>query len=265
MLPVSQVNQLYGGHEALEREQRRDARFFNTCMMMTALGAAVSDALDDGRVVSGVGGQYNFVAMAHALDDGRSVLMLRATRGHAGRSESNVRWSYGHATIPRHLRDLVITEYGIADLRGACDEDCVTAMAAITQTAFQRGLLEAATAAGKLRAGFEPPPAWRANTTADLARRLRPFRRSGLLPDYPLGCDFTPIEQRLVRALAWLKSATATRAGMARTALAAIAGPGADPACDAALERMALATPNGLRQRLYARLLRLALARTADA
>jgi acyl-CoA hydrolase len=265
MLPVSQVNQLYGGHEALEREQRRDARFFNTCMMMTALGAAVSDALDDGRVVSGVGGQYNFVAMAHALDDGRSVLMLRATRGHAGRSESNVRWSYGHATIPRHLRDLVITEYGIADLRGACDEDCVTAMAAITQTAFQRGLLEAATAAGKLRAGFEPPAAWRANTTADLAQRLRPFRRSGLLPDYPLGCDFTPVEQRLVRALAWLKSATATRAGMARTALAAIAGPGADPACDAALERMALATPNGLRQRLYARLLRLALARTADA
>jgi hypothetical protein len=138
-------------------------------------------------------------------------------------------------------------------------------MAAITQTAFQRGLLEAATAAGKLRAGFEPPAAWRANTAADLAQRLRPFRRSGLLPDYPLGCDFTPVEQRLVRALAWLKSATATRAGTARTALAAL-GPagGRDDGHGAAVERMQLATPRGVRERLYARLVLLALEKTRD-
>jgi acyl-CoA hydrolase len=35
-------------------------------------GAVVSDGLDDGRVVSGVGGQYNFIAMAHQLATGRS-------------------------------------------------------------------------------------------------------------------------------------------------------------------------------------------------
>lgn len=80
MRRVSKVNELYGGQEALERLQRREARFFNSAMMATALGAAVSDGLDDGRVVSGVGGQYNFVAMAHALRDARSVLMLRAVR-----------------------------------------------------------------------------------------------------------------------------------------------------------------------------------------
>ena len=77
MRRIGEVNQLYGGDEGLERLQRRDARFFNSCMMATALGAAVSDALEDGRVVSGVGGQYNFVAMAHALPDARSVLMFR--------------------------------------------------------------------------------------------------------------------------------------------------------------------------------------------
>ena len=32
--------------------------------------------------------------------------------------QSNIRWSYGHTTIPRHLRDMVVTEYGVADLRG---------------------------------------------------------------------------------------------------------------------------------------------------
>nr|MBA3485676.1 acetyl-CoA hydrolase [Lysobacter sp.] len=99
MTRVSAVNELYGGNETLERLQRRDARFFNSAMMATALGAAVSDALADGRVVSGVGGQYNFVAMAHALPDARSVLMLRATRESGGTITSNIVWNYGHTTI----------------------------------------------------------------------------------------------------------------------------------------------------------------------
>ena len=133
MRRISEINQLYGGNETLERLQRRHARFFNSCMMATALGAAVSDALDDGRVVSGVGGQYNFVAMAHALPEARSVLMFRAARDDKGQRESNVRWNYGHTTIPRHLRDIYLNEYGIADLRGLTDEDCVHAMTAITE------------------------------------------------------------------------------------------------------------------------------------
>src|SRR5690606_8039355 len=101
-----------------------------------------SDALEDGRVVSGVGGQYNFVAMAHALPDARSILMFRALRDDAGKPQSNVRWNYGHTTIPRHLRDFFINEYGIADLRNRTDEDCVIAMAGITDAAFQSSLLE---------------------------------------------------------------------------------------------------------------------------
>ncbi|MCW5574393.1 MAG: acetyl-CoA hydrolase, partial [Steroidobacteraceae bacterium] len=66
MCGVGFVNQLLGDDHELRRLQRRDARFVNTAMMVTLLGAAVSDTLADGRVVSGVGGQYNFVAMAHA-------------------------------------------------------------------------------------------------------------------------------------------------------------------------------------------------------
>src|SRR3546814_2628327 len=113
-------------------------------MMATALGAAVSDVLDDGRVVSGVGGQYNFVAMAHALPDARSVLLLRATREAGDGAGSNIRWNYGHCTIPRHLRDTCIDEYGIADLRGKNDEDCVIAMAGITEARHQQELVDTA-------------------------------------------------------------------------------------------------------------------------
>ncbi|MCF7223352.1 acetyl-CoA hydrolase/transferase C-terminal domain-containing protein [Marilutibacter chinensis] len=259
MRPVSAVNQLYGGNETLERLQRRDARFFNSCMMATALGAAVSDALEDGRVVSGVGGQYNFVAMAHALPDARSVLMFRATRSGA-RTSSNVVWNYGHTTIPRHLRDVYITEYGIADIRGATDEDCIAAMAGIADARFQQSLVGSATRAGKLSPGFALPARARDNTPGWLCAQLAPLRHDGTLPDFPLGSDFTEVEQRLVRALAWLKSATANRTGKLRTLLAATFAP---PARDAeAVERMALDRPRGLAARLESRLLALALHRT---
>ena len=42
------------------------------------------------------------------------------------------------------------------------------------------------------------------------ATRCAPFRADGTLPDYPLGSDFTEVEQRLVKALGWLKANTAT-------------------------------------------------------
>ena len=260
MKRVGEVNELYGLDEGLERLQRRDGRFFNTCMMATALGAAVSDGLDDGRVVSGVGGQYNFVAMAHALPDGRSALLLRASRDAGGKTASNIRWQYGHTTIPRHLRDLYITEYGIADVRGATDEDCVRAMAGVADARFQDALLSQAKSAKKLRADFAAPDAWKRNTPARLRDALAPLRADGTLPDYPLGSDFTVVEQRLVRALAWLKRETATTPGKAATVVSALfAGAAGD---DAAMQRMDLSAPRGLSARLEARLLSLALRET---
>ncbi|HMB59953.1 MAG TPA: acetyl-CoA hydrolase/transferase C-terminal domain-containing protein, partial [Xanthomonadales bacterium] len=139
MTSVTRVNQLMGGEE-LDRAQRMEARFINTCMKMTLLGAAVSDQLADGQVVSGVGGQYNFVAMAHALQRGRSVLMLRSHRGRGSAAESNLVWEYPHATIPRHLRDLVVTEYGIADLRSANDEQVIQRLICVSDSRWQESL-----------------------------------------------------------------------------------------------------------------------------
>ncbi|ALN56308.1 4-hydroxybutyrate coenzyme A transferase [Lysobacter enzymogenes] len=259
MRRISEVNELYGGNETLERLQRRDARFFNSCMMATALGAAVSDTLDDGRVVSGVGGQYNFVAMAHALPHARSVLMLRATRDGGGETRSNVVWNYPQATIPRHLRDVYVTEYGIAHLRGKTDEDCILAMAAIAGSGFQQPLLQAAIGAGKLA-----PKLYRAsdrNTPQRLRAALAPLRAQGVLPDYPLGSDFTAVEQRLVKALAWLKANTATTGAKTRTALKAWFSGGAADA--EAMQRMGLERPAGFAEKLEARLVALALRETS--
>jgi hypothetical protein len=232
-------------------------------MMATALGAAVSDQLDDGRVVSGVGGQYNFVAMAHALPVARSVLLLRATRTGRRGAQSNVVWDYGHTTIPRHLRDVYISEYGIADLRGKTDEDCIVAMAGIADARFQQGLLDTAQRNGKLRRDFVAPSPWRQHAPERLRARLAPLRADGTLPDYPLGSDFTAVEQRLAKALGWLKSETATPRGRLRMLLTAL-GARADGDAEA-MRRMALDAPRGLGERLHARLLALALDRSAGA
>ncbi|MDC0715597.1 acetyl-CoA hydrolase/transferase C-terminal domain-containing protein [Nannocystis bainbridge] len=258
MRRVSAINDLDGPEEPLKRLQRREARFFNTCMMATALGAATSDALDGGRVVSGVGGQYNFVAMAHAMPDARSILLLRAIRDSGGRTSSNVVWSYGHTTIPRHLRDVYVSEYGIADVRGKADEDCVIAMAAIADARFQAGLLAAAEANLKLRRGFTAPGRWADNTPEALRERLAPHRAAGALPDYPLGSDFTPVEQRLARALGWLKAHADHKLHIAVRAMTGAATDDFE-----ALQRMQLDRPQGAQEWLQSRLLGLALRMTA--
>jgi acyl-CoA hydrolase len=258
MTRISNVNQLYGDHQPLAMLQRRGARFFNTCMMTTLLGAAVSDGLEDGHVVSGVGGQYNFVAMAHELPDGRSVLLMRATRKGAHGVQTNVRWNYGHTTIPRHLRDIVITEYGVADLRGKSDSECIEAMLAISDARFIDALAAEAKSHGKLAADFKIPEAWRRHRPDVLREALARQIHKGVFPPFPFGSDFTEIEQRLLPALEWLKASSANWKGR-WSLLKALLRPGEPDAGEpAALERMGLVDARSLSDRLQRRLLQTA-------
>jgi acyl-CoA hydrolase len=259
MRSVTRINQLYG-HEEIGRLHRRHARFVNTTMAVTLLGAAASDTLESGAVVSGVGGQYNFVAMAHELPDGRSLLQVRSTREHRGELRSNLVWSHGQVTIPRHLRDVVITEYGIADLRGRTDEECIAALLNVADSRFQDTLLREATRSGKLRPDHVIPDAHRANLPERYEQPLVALRARGLFPAYPFGTDLTPDEQRLARALRALKSSTATRAGRLRALASAALHGTATAELEPLLRRMDLHAPRSARERLYRRLVAAALA-----
>lgn len=211
MTRIDFINQLYGRdaeQTELKRLQRVKARFMNTTMKVTLLGAAASDALESGQVVSGVGGQYNFVAMAHALPDARSILMLRSTHDTAAGPVSNIVWGYGHTTIPRHLRDIVITEYGVADLRGQPDHEVVKRLIAIADSRFQPELLQQAKAQGKLAADWQLPAERRHNLPERLDALLHPWTAAGLLPGFPFGTDLSADELTIVAALRRLKKAT---------------------------------------------------------
>ena len=250
MTAISYINELYG-QEDLKRLQRRDARFMNSAFTATLLGAAVADQLEDGRVLSGVGGQYNFVAQGHALHDARSVIMLRSWRESGGDVSSNIVWEYGHCTIPRHLRDIVVTEYGIADLRGKTDRKVIEALLNITDSRFQTELIAQAQQIGKLPKDFCLDPRFADNSP----QRLQAIaaRHSHLFPEYPLGSDFSVQEQDLLRALNWLKSKfKLTQIYQLGKATLDAPSPQAFPEH---LERMHLAEPDGLREELYQRLL----------
>jgi acyl-CoA hydrolase len=255
MSGVAFVNQLDGADQALKIAQRKNGRFINSSMMATLLGAAVSDGLADGRVVSGVGGQYNFVAMAHSLPGARSILALRSTRTKNATVTSNILWNYGNTTIPRHLRDVVVTEYGVADLRGRSDQEVIAAMLNIADSRFQDELRHQAQSAGKLPRDYQIPGMHRNNTPRALQERFILARARGLFSEFPFGTDLTAEEIVLAKALANLQEHTRRGGTRLRTFATALASPGTPAHLRPYLTRMALHAPQSRRQWLWQRLL----------
>ena len=193
MSGVEKVNQLYGGEE-IRALQRKDGRFVNAGMMANVFGAITSDKLECGRVVSGIGGQYNFVSMAHALPDGRLIMMIRSTRHSCGQIKSNIVYNYGHTSIPKHLRDIIVTEYGVADVRGKTDSRIIEEILKVTDSRFQDQLIKEAKRHGKLAPDFELAPEYKQNYPEKLEALLQPFQADGHFVPFPFGTDFTPEE-----------------------------------------------------------------------
>jgi hypothetical protein len=203
-------------------------------------------------VVSGVGGQYNFVAMSHALPDARLVMMLRATHDNKDGLKSSIVWNYGHTTIPRHLRDVVVTEYGVAELRGQPDGEVIRRLIAIADSRFQDELVRQAKAHGKLDAGYQVPERYRHNLPEVLEEKLHPWAEAGLLPDFPFGTDLTDDELHIVRALKKLKHATQHPGELVQLAFRALWEGKEAP--HAYLERLGLAEAHSLKDLVIRRL-----------
>ena len=257
MTSVNYINHLYDhrfGRQDLKRAQRKDARFINSAMMVTLNGAAVSDGLADGRVVSGVGGQYNFVAMAHEMNDARSILKLKATRNSGGQVLSNIVFNYGHMTIPRHLRDIVVTEYGIADLLGKSDQEIYIALIKIADSRFQEALLAQAKKIGKIPSGYVLPAQFCQNTPARIMALYQKYSEQGHFSPFPFGCDFTPDELRLGKALKTLKAKTSTKVGMLKSLIVAMQVKDIPSELQPLLSRLQLDQPKTFKERLEQKL-----------
>ncbi|MDY7024896.1 MAG: acetyl-CoA hydrolase/transferase C-terminal domain-containing protein [Pseudomonadota bacterium] len=255
MTHIGFINDIHWQTE-LKCEQRQHARYLNTVFHATALGASAADMFENGQVLSGVGGQYNFVAQAQEIPNGRSIQMLRSVFDK--KQSSNIVWNYGHNTIPRHLRDIFVTEYGIADVRGKSDEDVIMSMLRITDSRFQNELINKAQQEGKLRSDFTLPEAWSNNTPEQLEQRFAGALKAGQIPEYPFGTDLTEQEQFLTKALQGLQQQTRGRLAKVSMIAKAILTK-QQPADEPYLQRMGLVAPESLEERLMQKLLILAV------
>ncbi|MCP5131791.1 MAG: acetyl-CoA hydrolase [Pseudomonadales bacterium] len=258
MTGVRRTNQLLLDYP-LYCAQRQKARFINTGMMVTLTGAVASDALEDGTVISGVGGQYNFVAMAHDLPGARSILCIRSTRGSGKQLKSNIVPFYGHITIPKHLRDVIVTEYGVADLRGQSDSEIIKRLLNIADSRFQAELQEFAVSHGKLEADYRIPREAQDNTPERLRQALAPLSKKGLLPAYPFGTDLTEQELALAASLRKIKALSEEPAHFVSAAFKAILHHGDETAAAPYLERIQLEHPETTRDFIIQQLLMLEL------
>jgi hypothetical protein len=193
--------------------------------------------------------------MAHALPDARSILTLRSTREKNSKTTSNILWNYGNTTIPRHLRDIVVTEYGVADLRGLSDQDAIAALLNVADSRFQDGLKREAQAAGKLRRDHQIPEAHRNNTPRALEERFILARARGLFSEFPFGTDFTREEIALAKALGRLQQRTAGAWPRVKALAGAAVSRGTPDAMRPYLQRMSLNAPKTRQEWLWQRLL----------
>lgn len=258
MSGVEKVNQLYGDEE-LRILQRKDARFVNTGMVASVLGAIASDQLEDGQVVSGVGGQYNFVAMGHALPGARVIMLIKSTKGLGKTLKSNIVFSYGCCTVPKHLRDIIVTEYGIADVRGKPEKEVIAEIINIADSRFQKQLLDQAKKAGKIPVDYEIPPEYRNNTPEKLKELLVPYQAQGYFPPFPFGTDFSPEDLQLAGSLKALNAQLSSYPGKVVKGLLAELFRSIPVSAHYFLERMELAQPSSIKERIYRKLVVLAL------
>jgi hypothetical protein len=223
--------------------------------MMTLSGSAVSDGLENNRLISGVGGQYNFVAMAHALPDGRSILNLRSTRITGKGETSSIVWNYGHVTIPRHLRDIVVSEFGIAELRGQTDQEIMHRLLDITDSRFQQELVETAKGNGKISNGYTISPAFSQNRVEEISGKLVKYKEQGLFKTFPFGTDLTEEEIFVGKALKILKKKKQNAPVMIATILKAFLTRADQKPYQKYLKRMGLEKANSFEEKLYQKLL----------
>jgi acyl-CoA hydrolase len=110
---------------------------FNTALQVGLDGSVNVEAVS-GRYVAGIGGHADYCAAAARSVGGLSVVALRSTT-RSGRS--TIVPSVDVVSTPRCDVDVVVTEYGVADLRGLGDAERARRIVAVASPDRRAGLL----------------------------------------------------------------------------------------------------------------------------
>ncbi|MBD3848097.1 hypothetical protein IED13_20550 [Bosea sp. SSUT16] len=113
----------------------------NSALGVDLFGQANLEMLG-GRMLSGVGGAADFAQAASLAPDGVSIIALPSTAGRGGASRIIAKLD-GICSLPRHAVDVVVTEHGAADLRGATVMERAERIIAIADPAHRTSLQDA--------------------------------------------------------------------------------------------------------------------------
>jgi 4-hydroxybutyrate CoA-transferase len=109
----------------------------NSALEVDLLGQVNAESVD-GRQVTGIGGQFDFVLGAARAAGGRSIIALPATASRGSRSRIVARLAAGaRVTTPRFIADYVVTEHGVAALRGKSDAGRARELLRVADPAFR--------------------------------------------------------------------------------------------------------------------------------
>ena len=125
----------------------------NGALAVDIHGQVVADTIA-GDQFSGIGGAEDFVAGAGLQLSDRSLICLPSTFEADGRQQSRIVPWFGSGaviTTPRHQVDVIVTEYGAAELEGKTVRERGEALATIAHPRFRDELLAAAERASKGR------------------------------------------------------------------------------------------------------------------
>lgn len=115
----------------------------NGALAIDVHGQVVADTID-GKQFSGIGGAEDFVAGAGLELSDRSLICLPSTYEKDGELRSRIVPTFGPGaviTTPRHQVDVIVTEYGVAELEGRTVRERAEALAAIAHPDFRAALL----------------------------------------------------------------------------------------------------------------------------
>ena len=111
----------------------------NGAMAVDLAGQVVADTIS-GQQFSGIGGHEDFIAAASLVLSDRSLICLPSTTTIDGQLVSRISPNLPTGSIvttARHQVDVIITEYGTAELRGLTVGERAKALAAIGHPAFR--------------------------------------------------------------------------------------------------------------------------------
>jgi acyl-CoA hydrolase len=114
-------------------------RSINGALMLDLLGQVVADTID-GRQHSGIGGHEDFTSGASLEGDDRSLICLPSTVTLEGRTVSRIvpQLAAGAVvTTPRHQLDVVVTEYGAAEVSSRTVRERARALAEVAHPDFR--------------------------------------------------------------------------------------------------------------------------------